>query len=566
VVVLLGGVAAAAWWASAPRAPRVVAMRQITTDGVEKNPPVTDGARLYFRIAHLRAGGDEGAALGQVAASGGDTVQLATKSPALLDIDPGGSELLVARSPGTGDAALGVMPVLGGIERPVGDIRVNNIGEYGRCAVWTPDKSHIVYAKGNELRLVSSDGDDSHSLLTAPGIPFAPRVSPDGERLRYSVHDAKTGASSLWEAGADGANPHPLLQGWTGAHDPCCGSWTHDGSYYVFEADGNIWAEPESRGLFRRRATGPVQLTFGPLLFWGVMPSRDGKSLFAVGDQRKGRLARYDPKSKQFVEYLGGLSAEGVAVSPDGAWIAYTAYPEGTLWRSRLDGSERVQLTFPPMPALLPRWSPDGSRIAFFAGTSFGSNRVYTVAATGGTPRRATTGTTTEADPSWSPDGRHLAFGSMSGGQAGTRPDTTIQLLDLGTGQVTPLPGSKGFFSPRWSPDGRFILGLSLDSSRMVIFDVASQKWSDLAPPGAFYGWPTWSSDSTAVTFLRSTASEMGRITIADRHIETFTNLTSLHRVSGFLGPWLGSTPDGWPIVLLDAGSHDIYALDWDAP
>jgi Tol biopolymer transport system component len=567
MVVLLGGVAAVALWASAPRPPRVVATRQITTDGVQKNPPVTDGARLYFRIAHLRGGGDEGAALAQVAASGGDTVQLTATSPALLDIDSAGTELLVSRGHGTGDADLGVMPVLGGIERPVGDIRINNVGEYGHGATWTPDKSHIVYAKGNELRLVRSDGSESRTLVTAPGIPFAPRVSPDGGQLRYSVHDAKTGTVSLWEAGADGANQHPLLPGWSGAHETCCGTWTRDGRYYVFEADGNIWAQSEPRGVFRRRATDPVQLTFGPLLFSGVMPSRDGKTLFAIGDQRKGRLVRYDPKTKQFVEYLGGLSAEGVAVSPDGAWVVYTAYPEGTLWRSRLDGSERVQLTFPPMLALLPRWSPDGSRIAFFAGTSPESWRVYTVASTGGTPRRATTGTTTEADPSWSPDGRHIAFGSTSGGQAGTTPDTTIQVVDLGTGQMTPLPGSKGFFSPRWSPDGRSILGLSLDSSRMVIFDVATQKWTDLAPPGAFYGWPSWSSDSAAVTFYRGARNdEMGRVTIADRRVETFANLTALHLLSGFLGPWYGSTPDNWPLVLLDAGTHDIYALDWDAP
>jgi hypothetical protein len=32
------------------------------------------------------------------------------------------------------------------------------------------------------------------------------------------------------------------------------------------------------------------------------------------------------------------------------------------------------------------------------------------------------------------------------------------------------------------------------------------------------------------------------------------------------LGPWFGSTPDGWPVTLLDAGTHDIYALDWETP
>ena len=35
------------------------------------------------------------------------------------------------------------------------------------------------------------------------------------------------------------------------------------------------------------------------------------------------------------------------------------------LWRSRLDGSQLMQLTYPPLLAYQPWWSPDGKRIAF---------------------------------------------------------------------------------------------------------------------------------------------------------------------------------------------------------
>jgi hypothetical protein len=31
-------------------------------------------------------------------------------------------------------------------------------------------------------------------------------------------------------------------------------------------------------------------------------------------------------------------------------------------------------------------------------------------------------------------------------------------------------------------------------------------------------------------------------------------------------GTWVGALPDGSPLVLADIGTHDIYALDWDAP
>ena len=555
--------ALAAWSGSAPALPRVTSTRQITTDGISKGAPVTDGARLYFGVGRLQGASAGGSALAQVAASGGETVEfLSGAAPVILDIDASGTEMLVSHAQGLGENELAVRSILGGTERRVGDIKANSIRVYGNCAAWSPDKSHIVYTRGLEVRVARSDGSDSRILLTAPGVPFAPRWSPDGKRLRYSVRDQKTENSTLWEANVDGTGVHALLPGWTGAANPCCGVWTGDGRYYLFEAGSNIWARAEYGGLLRR-TPDPVQLTSGPLQFFGVTPSQDGKRLFVVGDLAKGRLIRYDAARKEFVPYLPDVSAEGVAVSSDGQWIAYTAYPGNTLWRSRIDGSERVQLTFPPMQAALPRWSPDGSQIAFFAVMPSDTFKVYLVAAAGGAPRRATAGIRAEADPSWSPDGKQLVFGGGPGG-VDDRSRSNIQLVDLRTGKTTPLPHSDGLFSPRWSPNGRYIVTLTQDSLHLRLFDVAAQSWSDLLQAPVFVGWPSWSPDSRSIVFEQT--PEIRRITIADRRVETIANLTSQARAIGLVGPWLGATQDGSPVVLLDAGAHDIYALDWEAP
>ena len=93
----------------------------------------------------------------------------------------------------------------------------------------------------------------------------------------------------------------------------------------------------------------------------------DGKKLFAIGSQRRGELARFNQKTQQFEPYLSGISADGVDFSRDGQWVTYVSYPEGSLWRSKADGSERLQLTFPPMQVILPRWSPDQKQIVFTA-------------------------------------------------------------------------------------------------------------------------------------------------------------------------------------------------------
>ena len=53
-----------------------------------------------------------------------------------------------------------------------------------------------------------------------------------------------------------------------------------------------------------------------------------------------------------------------LAPNPDGKWIAYTSFLDGAIWRCRLDGSERLQLTPPAFSAGVPSWSPDSSSLA----------------------------------------------------------------------------------------------------------------------------------------------------------------------------------------------------------
>jgi Tol biopolymer transport system component len=294
------------------------------------------------------------------------------------------------------------------------------------------------------------------------------------------------------------------------------------------------------------------------------MPSRDGTRLFAVGDENKGRMARYDVASKQWVPHLSGFSAEHVVASHDGKWIADTAFPDATLWRSRPDGSERVQLSFSPMVAALARWSPDDSQIAFMGWRGSEKLRMYVVSATGGAPRRLTSSAVAENDPSWSPDGRRLVFGTEREIAPGTSRDV-LAILDLATGHTTTVPGSDGLHAPRWSPDGRWIVAMSYDSRRLALLDVNTGQWTELLNGGTMdVGWPGWSADSRSLSYQQG--EEIRRVSIADRRIDVIASLKGMDLALGLLGPWYGYESDGSPLVLLDAGTHDIYALDWEAP
>jgi hypothetical protein len=59
------------------------------------------------------------------------------------------------------------------------------------------------------------------------------------------------------------------------------------------------------------------------------LPCADGKKVFAVAASPRGQLVRYGGKSRQFVPFLSGISAEGVDLSKDGQWVAYIAFPQG---------------------------------------------------------------------------------------------------------------------------------------------------------------------------------------------------------------------------------------------
>jgi len=303
-----------------------------------------------------------------------------------------------------------------------------------------------------------------------------------------------------------------------------------------------------------------VQLSGGPVDFVAPVPSADGKKLFAIGSQPRGELVRFDSKSQQFLPYLSGISAEGVSFSKDGTWVAYVTVPEGALWRSGTDGTERLQLTSPPMQAFQPVWSPEGERIAFMGLSGPGKRwRIYVVPAEGGSPDALTPGEHDEGDPAWSPDGKSLVFGI----EGGVGP---IYQVVLGTRQITKFPDSDQLWSPRWSPDGRYIAALRGSADNLMLFDHANRKWLDLARPHA--GFLDWTPDSKYLYFdtLFEADPALYRVRVSDLKVERVASLKNVRRLHTWAGPWTGLAPDGSPLLLRDVGTEEIYALDVELP
>jgi eukaryotic-like serine/threonine-protein kinase len=299
-------------------------------------------------------------------------------------------------------------------------------------------------------------------------------------------------------------------------------------------------------------------------LYSTVLPDLGGRKLFVQGAQPRGELVRYDAASKQFVPFLGGISATDVSFSRDGKWAAYVAVPGNTLWRSRIDGSERLQLTDPPATAVLPVWSPDGTQIAYTSGQAGRPWKIFLVSAQGGSPEELLPENVGEIDATWSPDGSQLAFG-----RNGRTPGTIdIQLVDMKTRHVSTFPGSTGLYSPRWSPDGRYLAATAVGSEKLMLYDFHSHAWSEWVTEAANADYPYWSSDSRYIYYAHFATENPYclRVRVGNHHPEELFSLNGLRRLIWTFGSWSGQAPDDSRLFVRDISTQDIYALDVDLP
>jgi dipeptidyl aminopeptidase/acylaminoacyl peptidase len=209
-------------------------------------------------------------------------------------------------------------------------------------------------------------------------------------------------------------------------------------------------------------------------------------------------------------------------LSPDGDSVAYcvnTVDREANEYRSAIfvaavDGSSPPRnLTAGRRIDAEPRWSPDGSRLAFVSNRDGGPRQLYVLAVAGGEPLRLTDLPEDVRDPCWSPDGTRLAFAARVPAaiyeeqderrrpphrfrrlqfkldNEGWTGDRRSQLFAVpADGSARPAQLTSGDFEhaqPAWSPDG----------SRLVFVSAREDDWdtryaSDLYTVAADGGEP----------------------------------------------------------------------------
>jgi WD40 repeat protein len=395
--------------------------------------------------------------------------------------------------------------------------------------------------------------------------------SQDGQSLSFLLDDVSTAKAKSWgQISGDGmgtATVRPLpasidLADWTRADKTnlcfMSGTVTSQGSTPIWLVQySRKWWEPP----IRIAPMGPV-----PGQLHGMAFAGSSSRLFALSEpQTRSAFVRFDLHGHGYQQILPGASGRYLDYSRDGYGVAYVTFRDDSLWVSKADGSDARQLKLPPETIELPRWSPDGRRIAYMARRPDRPWRIYLANVDNDEIREASEGDDNQGAPTWSADGRFLAYGGVECEHTLT---CAIHRIDVATGKVQTLPGSAGLYTARWSPDGRYIAALHMEKHQLMLFDVKAEKWHKLAD-AIFQNDLSWSADSKYVyANIPGTDARIVRIRVVDGHQETALDLRSQDKfnLTELEDLQFSLAPDDSVILHRRIHSEEIYAYDLSKP
>jgi len=540
----------------------VDSVSKLTDDGKGKEGLVANESEAFF--AEIV---DGQALLSAVPVSGGTVRHLKATlpNPFLVDIHPDGLSLLVvARSGIDTDQPLWIVP-LTGEPRLVGAVRCHD-------AAWSADGKILAYATGNDVYLSTDEGRSARSLYSLPSFPRHLRWAADGKHLRLLLSDPTTGNGTPWELTLDDRLNVAAVTSLSLLSEQCCADWTSSSMGYLFL----LAAQPSNAILASRESKWPGDtpkvLKASAITFEGMgslglhstlFSTRNSKRLFVLSPNRKNsEFLRFVPRTRAFEPFLPNIEGTDLDFSPDGQQICFVRLLDRTLWVSHSDGSHQKQLTFPPMTAMLPQWAPDGRRIAFIGREPDKHYRILVISREGGTPSPASNDAGNQGAPTWSPDGKQIVYANLDNPSV---PGPAVHRINVSTGKEEELPNSHGLRTARVSPDGRHVAALNPTENSLWLFDVKKQNWTRLANE-ANRDDLRWSHDSQYIYFGRSAneAQAIIRVRVSNGTTEKVANLGAFSSMGGNFNAWFYVAPDDSIILLRQAISSEIYAIQWN--
>jgi Tol biopolymer transport system component/DNA-binding winged helix-turn-helix (wHTH) protein len=418
-----------------------------------------------------------------------------------------------------------VVPAQGGPER-----RLSTFGYEPR---WSPDAARILFWDSVNAYVVGLDGAAPSKVAADVLSGFVGRFRidwhPDGRRISVYGNHAVHGPS-FWTIplhAATGIRSHiaPAVAKRIASSGVRLGRfvWGPHGDTLFFEGQSeeteNLWRIKVNAGNLEWIG-GPERLTTGSSLESGLALSPDGKRL-AFGSRVESTVVwamPFDPVAGRITgagEPItpDGANAEILDMSPDGRQLAYRVEGRNRheLWIRSLDrGADRLRTVEDDASIIQPRWSRDGTQLAYLRRPSSPAHDASIVLLTAndhGGERVLPASRPPEMVYDWSPDGRSLLVRCRPVGV----PWAVCRLPNAAASGPAPemrviaADAHQNLYAAKNSPDGRWISFIARpDVTRSTVFisPAAGGPWIGVTEGRYFEDKPRWSPDGRALYFL----------------------------------------------------------------